>query len=76
MTELYPIPCYNSVCYCKSRNFRENFLFVNSSKRHICEVKNFRLGHDLPISFNDRVVVPFQEDSIFTQLCICEVSGR
>ena len=26
--------------YCKFRNFRENFIFANSIKRHICDVKN------------------------------------
>ena len=25
--------------YCKFRNFRENFIFTNSVKRHICDVK-------------------------------------
>ena len=36
-----------------SEIFRENFIFWNSVKRHICDVKNLRLGHDLPnISVN------------------------
>ena len=26
--------------YCKFGNFRENFIFANSVKRHICDVKN------------------------------------
>ena len=26
--------------YCKSGNFHENFIFANSVKRHICDVKN------------------------------------
>ena len=41
--------------YCKSGNFRENFIFVNRVKKHICGVNNSRLGHDVPISVNDRV---------------------
>ena len=32
--------------YCKFGNFRENFIFENDIKRHICEVRNSRLGHD------------------------------
>ena len=28
------------------RNFSENFIFANSVKRHICNVKNSLLGHD------------------------------
>ena len=32
--------------YCKFGNFRENFIFANSDKRHIWDVKNSRLGHD------------------------------
>ena len=27
---------------------------MNSVKRHICDVKNWRLGHDLPSSVNDK----------------------
>ena len=29
------------------------FFFVNSLKRHICQAKNSRWGHDLPTSVND-----------------------
>ena len=36
-------------------------------KRHICDAKNFRLGHDFPIL----VISPFCEDFIFTKLHIC-----
>ena len=60
--------------YCKSGNFRENFIFANSVKRHICDTKNSRPGHDLPASVNDSVISPFFEDFIFTKLRICEVS--
>ena len=41
------------VSYCKYENLRENFIFVNSVKRHVCAVKYSRLGHDLPISVNE-----------------------
>ena len=50
--------------YCKSGNFRENFIFANSVIRHICDAKNSQLGHDL----NDRVISAFGEDLIFTKL--------
>ena len=51
-------------------------LTVLKLKRHICSVKNSLLGHDLPISVNDRVISPFHEDSIFTEINICEVSRK
>ena len=38
---------------CKFGNFRENVIFAISLKRHICDVKKSRLGHDLLISVND-----------------------
>ena len=60
--------------YCKLGNFCENSVFVNSIKRHICAVRNSRLGHDIRISVNDRVILPFRECFIFTKLRICEVS--
>ena len=62
--------------YCKSGNFRVNFIFADSVKRHICEVKISPLGHDLPRSVNDSVISPFREDFIFTKLRICEVSRK
>ena len=58
--------------YCKFGNFRENFIFANSIKRHICDINNLR--HDLPISVNDNVISPFREDFIFTKLRLCEFS--
>ena len=36
--------------YCK---LKENLIFANSVKRHICHIKNSQLGHDLPTSVND-----------------------
>ena len=55
--------------------FCENLIFPNNIKRHIyiCDVKNSRLGHDTPISVNDRVILPFCEGFIFTKLLICKV---
>ena len=56
--------------------FCENFISGNSVKRHICDVKNSRLGHDLHISVNDRVISPFREGFIFMKLRIREVSRK
>ena len=47
--------------YCKSGNFRDNFIFANNVKWHICEVKNLRLGYDQPTSVKDREISPFRE---------------
>ena len=54
--------------YCKFGNFRENLIFANSVKRHICDVKKSRHRHDLSVSVNDRMISPFREDFIFTKL--------
>ena len=54
--------------YCQSGIFREKFIFANRVKRHICDVKYSRLGHDIPISLNDRVISPFRKGFIFTKL--------
>ena len=62
--------------YCKFANFRENFIFANSAKRHICDVKKSRTGQDLPISVNDRVISSICKGLIFTKLRICEVSRK
>ena len=62
--------------YCRFGNFRENFIFANSIKRHISDVKNSRLRQYLPIAINDRVILPFREVYIFTKLRICEVSRK
>ena len=37
------------------------------------DIKNSRLGHDLPTSVNERVNAPFREGFIFEQLRIHEV---
>ena len=57
--------------YCKSRNFREDFIFQNIVRRHTCDIENSRLGHDLHLSVNDRVILPFLVDLIFTKIRIC-----
>ena len=56
-----------------SEIFARIFIFVNSIKRHISDVKKSRLSRVLPISINDRVILPFREGFIFTKLRICEV---
>ena len=56
--------------YCKFGNFCDNFIFANSVKRHILDVKNSQLWHDLPISVNNRVISAFREDFIFKKLRI------
>ena len=62
--------------YSRFGNFRENFIFANSIKRHISGVKNSRLRQDLPISINGLLILPFCEGFIFTKLRICEVSRK
>ena len=41
-----------------SKNLCDNFIFANSVKRNVYDVKNSRLKHDLPTT----VVLPFRED--------------
>ena len=65
-----------STLNCKFGNFRENFIFANSVKRHICDVKYSRLEHHFTRSVNDRAITPFREGLIFTKLRICEVSRK
>ena len=57
------------IVYCRFGNFRENFIFANSVKRHtcICHVKNPRIWHDLPTSVKDKEFSPFHEGSIFAK---------
>ena len=55
--------CY----YCRFGNFRESFIFANCIKRHISDVKKSRLRQDLPISINDRVILPFREGFKFRE---------
>ena len=58
--------------YFRFRNFHNNFIFANSIKRHISDVKNLQLRQDLPTTINERVIVPFCEGFIFTKLRPCE----
>ena len=51
-----------TVLFCESGNFRENFIFANSGKIHICDAKKLQLGHNYPISVNDRMILPFHEE--------------
>ena len=44
---------------CKYINFRENFIFANNVKIHVCDVKNSRLEHDLPTPVSGRVISRF-----------------
>ena len=62
-----------TVKFCKSRNFRENFIFENSVKKHICDAKYSRLVHCFSISVNDSVISQFHEDFIFTKFRISEI---
>ena len=48
------------------QKFLGEFIFINSVKRHICHVKCSQLGHDLPKSENDRVILTFLEGFILT----------
>ena len=57
-----------SVNHCKFGNFRKNIIFANRVKRHICDIKNPRQGHDLPTSVNYRVILPFREGFILTKI--------
>ena len=50
--------------YCKFRNFCENFIFTNSAKTHVFNVKNLQQERDLPISVNNRVNSKICEDFI------------
>ena len=45
-------------------------IFANSVKRHICDGKISRPGHDLPISVNNRVISPYCKSFIFRKLRI------
>ena len=57
-----------AIHYCRFGNFRENSIFEKNIKRHISNLKNSRLRQGLPISINDRVILPFRDGFIFTKL--------
>ena len=44
------------VDHVKFKTFRENFIFAYIVIRHICDVRNWRLWHDLPTSVNGSVI--------------------
>ena len=64
-----PLPCwirqhrYFKECLCAN-----TISTVNSEIFANCDVKESRLGHDLPISVNDRVILSFLEDFIFHEI--------
>ena len=58
---LYQVLPRYSLYTVDSEIFRENFIFGNSIKRHITDLKNSRRWQDLPISIKDRVFLPFRE---------------
>ena len=76
MLHMQLVPCTVSKRkrYCKSGNFRENSIFANSVKRHICVVKIGTRAWCTYIS--KRVILLFCQDSIFTNFPICEVSQK
>ena len=53
--------------YCKFGNFRENFIFANSIKRHICHDKNLRLWNDLPTSVKNKELNSLFHKVLFSQ---------
>ena len=55
-------------CTVDSEIFARFFIFANCIKRHISDVKNSRLRQDLPVSINNRVILPICEGFIFTKL--------
>ena len=50
MLRLVGVLAARSCKYCKLGNFRKNFIFAKSLKRHTCDVQNSQLSHDLPKS--------------------------
>ena len=72
-TFLRAMPKYSNLPnYCKFGIFRENFIFANSVKRHICHAQSSRKRHDLNVSINNRLNSLFREGFIFTKLRICD----
>ena len=74
---LFPLSRFRTLAVSKVQLVTKNLKnFGNSVERHICDVKNLQLGHDLPISIKDRLISQFWEDFIFMKLRICEVSQK
>ena len=42
-------------------------LFSQIALKNICDVKKSRLGHDLPLSVNDRMISPLREGFILAK---------
>ena len=53
-----------------SEIFVRIFIFLNSVKRHICDVKYSQQGHELHISVIDRMILPFSEGFMFAKFRI------
>ena len=64
------------LAYRKFGNFRESLICANNVRRHICDVQHSRLGHDLHISVNGRLISPYRESYFFAKLRMCEVSRK
>ena len=60
--------------YCKIRNFRDNFIFANSVKTHICDVRFSGQERDLPLSVNERVISPICEGFIFMKRSFTKIN--
>ena len=52
--------------YCKGY-FLNILFFANSVKRHICDVQNLRLRHDLHVWVNDGVNLLFFFEGLFSE---------
>ena len=66
-------PCYDMgkmyiLTGAVKKNTVNSEIVANSVISHICDVKNLRLEHDLPISVNDRMISSFHEGYIFMKL--------
>ena len=56
-------------CNCKFRHLGYDFIFPNSMKRHICDIRKFEIRHDLPAAVLDRVILSLREGFIFMKFC-------
>ena len=64
VTEIYEFTFYT--VYCKFGNFRENFIFANSVKTHICNVENSWQGRDIHETSHIREIKTLAKISEFT----------
>ena len=58
--------------HCKFRIFCKN-LFSRKAFKDTFAMLKLATRHALPISVNDRVILPFREGLIFTKLCVPKV---